>query len=879
MLSGEGCRSEERSEQGVREGPGTSFGPRIRTEFKFRIKRGTTSAFRKARRLNKIAQQKMETIKRRAKEKDTNVQMFHVTDNEEDYLMPEDTGDLVKVEFVLVTRKSDIGIGRNELDRRFYLNRLREIGLNIMEELSGRQENKDVVKASLKKYDIPTDSLESLAHRVQSGERAFRMKKDDEFDIFYGIQAPEKLFEKYIHLLDIAERTCSTTGLDTVSKSTRIRIINFILRSTSVPGIGGLRELLKNKTFHSAFPLHEANIWKKEHVFQNKWANWKSLFTKQPINHIRLYFGERLALYYAWLGWYTMMLIPAAVCGIVVFVYGLINFGNNQVSKEICDAHTTIMCPQCDQRCSFWRLSDTCAYSKITQLFDQEITVLFSMFMGIWATIFLELWKRTRARVISDWDLFHWDEDEEELALGLIYNPEVPTVKYHYSFVRTGVVLFLACILITIIICIALGIVVFRIAVSVSLLRAPLAIVREAAKPLAVMISAVLHFVTILIMTKVSYVVARKLCQLEKQRTELAKENSFTVKMFTFQFFNMFASIIYTAFFLGRVNGYPGNYVRIGKKWRLEECHPSGCITDLFLQMSVIMVLKQVLGTTVEYAVPYFKYKWKCQKRFLRDNVEDITNHWIRNYNLGDFDSYSVFNEFLEMTIQYGFTTIFVAAFPLAPLLAFLNNVFEIRLDARKMIWHLKRPIPRKAKDIGIWLKILEVIGVLAVIGNGLVISLTSNFIPRQVYLYKYGPCGNQTQHKIDCMTGYVNNSLSILHLKNFEETIYSDDGSKLLGYPVTYCRYHDYRNEYTQDRTVQYWHILAARLAFLVLFENIAVCIKYVASWYIPEIPVSIQNENLQRTYEQLKEELKMIPMKSAGTSVANIQHRQMII
>ncbi|XP_072128418.1 anoctamin-9-like isoform X12 [Mobula birostris] len=699
MLSDEGHCLEEGLEQSSPERPGTSLQPALRTQFKFRVKRGTAAAFRKARRLNKIAQQKVETIKRRAKEKNTvNVHIFHVTDNEEDYLMPEDANALVKVEFVLVTRKCDVGIGKSELDRRLYLNRLREIGLNIM-------------------------------------------KKTGEFDIFFGIQAPEKLFEKYIHLLDISERTCSNTGLDTVSKSTRIRIINFILRNTSIPGIGGLRELLRNKSFHSAFPLHEANIWKKEHILQNQWANWKSIFTKQPINHIRLYFGERLALYYAWLGWYTMMLIPAAVCGTVVFVYGLITFGNNQVSKEICDAHTTIMCPQCDQRCSFWRLSDTCAYSKV------------------------------------------------------------------------------------------------------------------------------------------NYVVARKLCKLENQRTMLAKENSFTVKMFTFQFFNIFASIIYTAFFLGKTNGYPGNYVRIGRDWRLEECHPSGCIMDLFLQMSVIMVLKQILGTIMEYAVPYLQYKWKHRKRYLDDNVEDVPKHWIRNYNLNDFDSYSVFNEFLEMTIQYGFTTIFVAAFPLAPLLAFLNNIFEIRLDARKMIWHFKRPIPRKAKDIGIWLKILEVIGVLAVIGNGLVISLTSDFIPRQVYLYKYGPCKDHSPHKIDCMTGYVNNSLSVVHMMDFERTIQpSGDATKLLGHSVTYCRYRDYRNEYTQEPTVQYWHILAARLAFLVLFENIAVCVKYIAAWYISDVPVSIQNENLQRTYEQLKEELKMMPVKSAESSMGHVQYHQMI-
>ena len=43
----------------------------------------------------------------------------------------------------------------------------------------------------------------------------------------------------------------------------------------------------------------------------------------------RCYFGEKVALYYLWLGWYTKMLIPAAALGIVVFLYGLAFFKSN----------------------------------------------------------------------------------------------------------------------------------------------------------------------------------------------------------------------------------------------------------------------------------------------------------------------------------------------------------------------------------------------------------------------------------------------------------------------------------------------------------------------------------------------------------------------
>ena len=49
-------------------------------------------------------------------------------------------------------------------------------------------------------------------------------------------------------------------------------------------------------------------------------------------------------------------------------------------------------------------------------------------------------------------------------------------------------------------------------------------------------------------------------------------------------------------------------------------------------------------------------------------------------------DKNKIMQEYLEMVLQFGFITIFVAAFPLAPLFALLNNWVEIRLDAQKFV-------------------------------------------------------------------------------------------------------------------------------------------------------------------------------------------------
>ena len=53
-------------------------------------------------------------------------------------------------------------------------------------------------------------------------------------------------------------------------------------------------------------------------------------------------------------------------------------------------------------------------------------------------------------------------------------------------------------------------------------------------------------------------------------------------------------------------------------------------------------------------------------------------------------------SEYIELAIQFGFTTLFSSAFPLAPLYALLNNLFEIRLDAQKYTRYKTRTIPTR---------------------------------------------------------------------------------------------------------------------------------------------------------------------------------------
>ncbi|XP_032444772.1 anoctamin-4 isoform X1 [Xiphophorus hellerii] len=667
------------------------------------------------------------------------------------------------------------------------------------------------------------------------------------------------------------------------NNATRSRVVHHILQRVKYEegkNKMGLNRLLTNTSYEAAFPIHEGSYHSKNsirthgaenqrHLLYECWAWWGVWYKYQPLDLIRRYFGEKIGLYFAWLGWYTGMLFPAAVVGLFVFLYGVFTLEHCSVSKEICQATDTIMCPICDQYCPYLRLSDSCIYAKVTHLFDNGATVFFAVFMAVWATVFLEFWKRRRAVLAYDWDLIDWEEEEDEIRpqfeakyskkerMNPISGKPEPyqafTDKYSRLLVSSSGIFFM----ILVVIAAVFGIVIYRVITVSTFAAFGWALIRNNSQVATTGTAVCINFCVIMLLNVLYEKVALFLTNLEQPRTESEWENSFTFKMFLFQFVNLNSSTFYIAFFLGRFTGRPGAYLRLINRWKLEECHPSGCLIDLCMQMGIIMVLKQTWNNFMELGYPLIQ-NWWTRQRLKREHghiPKASLPQWERDYNLQSMNAYGLFDEYLKMILQFGFTTIFVAAFPLAPLLALINNIIEIRLDAYKFVTQWRRPLPSQAKDIGIWYGILEGIGILSVITNAFVIAVTSDFIPRLVYAYKYGPCAGQGRAGEGCMMGYVNASLSVFRVSDFEKRSQPrTNGSELFEEAVKYCRYRDYREPpdstepYTY--TLQFWHVLAARLAFIIVFEHMVFAIKTLIAYLIPDLPKDLRDRMRREKY-----------------------------
>ncbi|EDV98603.1 anoctamin-1 isoform X2 [Drosophila grimshawi] len=731
--------------------------------------------------------------------------------------------------------------------------------------------------AEILKLRMPMKEIPGLSVVKTSTKSVFSSLKTVWQFFLRNIYVDENLFPKRAHrftaiysrdkeyLFDIRQDCFFTTAV-------RSRIVEFILDRQRFPAkrdsemAFGIERLIAMGVYCAAYPLHDGDIMEvgtmRELLYTN-WASVKKWYRYQPLDDIKEYFGVKIGLYFAWLGYYTYMLLLASIVGLACFLYSWISLKNYVPVKDIClrsNVNIT-MCPLCEW-CEFWDLKETCNYAKITYLIDNPSTVFFAVFMSFWATLFLELWKRYSAEITHRWDLTGFDVHEEHprpqylarlknikpTRTDYVTNIKEPTVPFWRMKLPATVFSFSVVLLLIASAFVALvAVVVYRMSLVATLNNDRSGMTTSKAIVVATSAAAFVNLCLLYVLNYLYSHLAEYLTELEMWRTQTQFDDSLTLKIYLLQFVNYYASIFYIAFFKGKYIGHPGQYIKVFQ-YRQEECSSGGCLTELCIQLAIIMIGKQAFNTILEVCLPMFWRRVLVIKVGLKKLIGNAVKpnkgkdeRWMRDFKLLDWGARSLFPEYLEMVLQYGFVTIFVAAFPLAPFFALLNNILEMRLDAKKLLTHHKRAVSQRVRDIGVWYRILDCIGKLSVITNGFIIAFTSDMIPRWVYRYK---------SENGSLDGYLDFTLSEFKISDSAELrrLASDSSN------ITTCKYTDFReppnspNQYTYSD--MYFIILACRLAFVVVFENFVALVMIFVRWCIPDMSVELRDQIRREIY-----------------------------
>ncbi|XP_060832808.1 anoctamin-8-like isoform X8 [Bombus pascuorum] len=455
------------------------------------------------------------------------------------------------------------------------------------------------------------------------------------------------------------------------------------------------------------FPLHELPALEK---LQRTWV--RAFLSPQPLDDICKYFGVKITMYFAWLGHYTTALIVPAAVGAIYWV-GII--GRNQAVEDV-------------------------AY------------VLFSVFNVIWATVYLETWKRRGAELAYRWGTLDQRDDllveprplftgtlETSAVTGRL-EPTYPRWKRNMFRYFVSVPIIAACLFFVFIVMILN----FQIQDWWD--------ARLESRGHAFWLSyvpKVLLAVVIALMDEAYFKVAVWLNDMENYRLDTEYENHLIYKVALFQFVNSFLSLFYIAFYLQ-------------DQERLKE------------QLAALLIARQVIGNLKESAVPYLIEQLRLARLSfelfgalspsearpppgeeddeVRKNTEDKNERsdggkckQPRNVSQAELESslYRVghptnsllsdvtfkydgaFSEHLEMLSQLGYVCLFSSAFPLAAMAALLGNLLELRGDAFKLCFVLQRPFGRRVSNIGTWQNAMEAMGLVAILVNCALIGLS----------------------------------------------------------------------------------------------------------------------------------------------------------
>ncbi|CAD8105641.1 unnamed protein product [Paramecium primaurelia] len=413
------------------------------------------------------------------------------------------------------------------------------------------------------------------------------------------------------------------------------------------------------------------------------------------INSMRDYFGEKIALYFSFLSYFTKQLWYMAIIGIIA--QGLISASTEQAKSTM--------------------------------------IILFSLAIIIWSTFFIEFWKREQILFSVQFGQQNFEEDEAERPafqgkyIRSITNDDL-NEEFYSPFLRKMKQLFSLAVSFLIIGCVigsVLGIFFFK----------NLMLQQKADPFYAQNVPALLNFIQINFFNFVYQKLSDIFNMYENHKILSSYENSLIAKIFIFMFVNNFNSFFIISFLSG--------YFSQLQLCKVSEDIQNDCFQVLSNQMTVIF-LSNIGKNIPELATPYIKafitkqMKSKTAKevehafKLIDSAIDDQME--LEPYQTNEEVDGTV-NDYMELVIQFSYLALFGLAFPSCYILAFVSNIIEIQVDKFKLIRVSRRPFPQGAATIGNWLIILEVITFFGIFSNsGLIVYTSQTIQTNQIVIF-----------------------------------------------------------------------------------------------------------------------------------------------
>lgn len=503
---------------------------------------------------------------------------------------------------------------------------------------------------------------------------------------------------------DVAKFTTNPEPNGLFSQSEQILLLEYCLDKIKpdahfddVIGSESILDWCKRQNYlDDVFPLHH---------FPSAQAIMKELTPRSPlydfdgIAKLQNYFGEKVALYFAFLTFYTKALVTYGVAGVLVTI--LSSFMTNRAPL---------------------------------------LLFVYSIFATLWGASLISMWKGKNIELVYMWTSLIMGDSADESLMSMTKKEDLrnkffgievshritgeqivvfPKRQKLIRFTLSGVVVLSSLFISSKVMMAALD---FEDIMNAWLdekadlykWSSPFIMKGLILKNLPM----VVYLGCLNILDALYNLIATKLTDNENHKYHSEYENSLVLKLVLFQFLNMNAAYLYVAF-------VRQNYIRLATSIR-----------------SVLLV-ELIIGNIKETIVPIFLARRKrkaklaeAAKKKKEENPElEESECFVEPSELDpittqlDMEPYEgVFGDYFELVRQFSQITLFAAAFPLGAALAALNNVIEIYTDSYKLVNMTRRASPKRALNIGAWIRAFEFISIISVMTNLGIITVTANY-------------------------------------------------------------------------------------------------------------------------------------------------------
>uniref|UniRef100_A0A0K2TG51 Anoctamin n=1 Tax=Lepeophtheirus salmonis TaxID=72036 RepID=A0A0K2TG51_LEPSM len=415
-----------------------------------------------------------------------------------------------------------------------------------------------------------------------------------------------------------------------------------------------------------SFPTHN------EELLNELYSSWKTF--KPPLNAIRNYFGENVALYFSFLSFYTIFLSTTSFLGVLQFILDYL-FGVDYL------------------------------YSNI----------IFAVLNLVTVSCFLEIWKRRSNDHSYDWassgKLRHKKPRPEYRGV-LKENPISGEMEIYYSSYKTFKKLMFVSIPLTSI-CLLLAFIFMLISFKADELFEIWFHDSEYAFIIN-NVPTILYSVLIMIFNRYYLHMAHYMTEWENHRTQEQFEKWVVYKLIIFESVNTFLSLFYITFVLGDL--------KVLKK-------------QVFSMLLTSQIFTQTLETVLPICLKLPSSKkvmnrisTKKEDKCLHDGTELCS---LLPEELGfvdlDFqkDPYeSTYDDLMELWLQFGHVFFFSSLCPLAAILALGNNLLELKVNSFKLCRIARKPTPRANRDLGAWYDAFNLTVIISIMTNLALLSM-----------------------------------------------------------------------------------------------------------------------------------------------------------